>query len=397
MGPLPETARKVNAILVVVDRLSKMAHFLPCRTDITAASVAGLFVNRIFSLHGLPKSIVTDRGSTFVSEWTAEVLKRVGTRHCVSSAHHPESDGQTERVNRVLGEMLRHYVNKRYDDRDLQLPLAEFAHNNAHSSAIDSTPFFACYGKHPRTPMTAATDRQDQLGADYPMGKGPLRNDLLGVSEFVRDRQAVVRHCQPAMEAARQRMKAQVDSRRRDLSFKVGDLVSLRTKHLGTTTLPTQKLLPKYIGPFRVQKVVNPVAYKLEIPKSWRAFNVFHVSLLRPFKDNGEAVEPMSFTLIGGKDNEFEVEKVLDFRPKTLKANGAPRKVRELEFLIKWQGLPLGADDWNKFSCFNGGCNDALMELAGRFKLPDDVFLKGGNTLPAPWVEPALPTPPANE
>ena len=108
VGPMPETKRGVDTIFVVVDRLSKMAHFLPCRQDITGQQVAALFVNRIWCLHGLPKSIVTDRGPNFLNEFNSAVLKLVGTRHCVSSAYHPETDGQTERVNRVLVEMLRH-------------------------------------------------------------------------------------------------------------------------------------------------------------------------------------------------------------------------------------------------------------------------------------------------
>ena len=142
VGPLPETERGHDTILVVVDRLSKMAHFLPCKSDINAVGVADLFVERIWSLHGLPKSIVTDRGVHFVNEWNSALMRLIGTKHCVTSAYHPESDGQTERVNRVLCEMLRHYVNARHDNWDKLLPIVEFAHNNAYSSATGSTPFF---------------------------------------------------------------------------------------------------------------------------------------------------------------------------------------------------------------------------------------------------------------
>ena len=121
VGPLPLTSRHNDFIFVVVDRLSKMAHFLPCKKSIDGPGVASLFVDRIWSMHGLPKSIVTDRGTQFLNSFNKALTRLLGTRHAVSSAYHPETDGQTERVNRILNEMLRHYTNARYDDWDLKM------------------------------------------------------------------------------------------------------------------------------------------------------------------------------------------------------------------------------------------------------------------------------------
>ena len=147
VGPLPRTPRGYIFFLVVVDRLSKMAQ--PCQQDISAEQLARLLEARIFALHGMPKSIVSDRGPQFTNAWLSALYKRLGTQQWLSTAYHPESDGQTERVNRVLTEMLRHFVNKStYDNWDENLPLAEFAHNNAKSSATGYTPFYICYGKH---------------------------------------------------------------------------------------------------------------------------------------------------------------------------------------------------------------------------------------------------------
>ena len=109
-------------------------------------------------MHGFPKSIVTDRGTQFLNAFNKALVALIGTRHAVSSAYHPETDGQTERVNRVLSEMLRHYTNARYDEWDLQLPLCEFAHNNAKSSTTGMSPFFVCFGKHPLTPISAVME-----------------------------------------------------------------------------------------------------------------------------------------------------------------------------------------------------------------------------------------------
>ena len=328
VGPLPMTARNCDAVLVVVDRLSKMAHFLPCRFDMTGPQVAELFVNRVWVLHGLPSPVVTDRGPDFLNKWNAALLNIIGTKHHKSSAYHPESGGQTERTNRVLGEMLRHYVSQQYDDWDLYLPMVEFAHNNAHSSATCSTPFFICYGKHPNTPMDLVVDRTDEEARK-------LREGFPSAAEFLERRTAIVKQARMAMKSARQRMMAQTDGKCRDLKFKVGDQVSLKTSHLGTATLPSKKLFPKWMGPFTVQQVINDVAYMRQLPKTWRAHNVFHVSLLKPFIDDGEPVAPMPFNLIGGSDNQFEVKRVVDFRPKTPKQSGAQRRVKELSFCVE--------------------------------------------------------------
>ena len=141
-----------------------------------------------------------------------------------------------------------------------------------------------------------------------------------------------------AMESARQRMLAQTDGKRRELTFKVGDQVSLKTKHLGISTLPSRKSFPKWMGPFTVQRVINDAAYMLELPSTWRAHNEFHVSLLKPYVDNGEPVPPMPFNLIDGSDNQFEVQRIIDFQPKSAKKNGAARKIKELSFFVVWRG-----------------------------------------------------------
>ena len=109
--------------------------------------------------------------------------------------------------------------------------------------------------------------------------------------------------------------------------------MSLKTSHLGISSLPSRKLFWKYIGPFTVSKRVNDAAYTLELPKAWKAHPTFHVSLLKPYVSNGEAIDPLSFTLQGGKENEFEVKRIYDFEPKTKTRQGKPRKVKDLTTL----------------------------------------------------------------
>ena len=377
IGPLPKTARGHDFVLNVVDRLSKMAHFLPCKKSIDGRGVAELYASRIWSLHGQPRSIVTDRGTQFVNAFNKHLLSLLGTRHAVTSAYHPETDGQTERVNRVLSEMLRHYTNARYDDWDLHLPMCEFAHNNARSSATGMSPFYVCFGKHPLTPMSAVIDAANAAWLEDPHD----HKDFLSADKFVADKRSIVRLAQEAMEHARSRMVQQEDGKRSELTFSVGDQVSLRTKHLGINTLPSKKLFPLWMGPFTVSKVVNPAAYKIELPTHWKAHNVFHVSLLKPYISNGEAVDPQSYTLIGGKEHEYEIEQIVDFTPKTAHRSGKLRKVNELIYWVKWRGQAYGLDVKQPLQNLRNS-PEALTELALRFKLPADTFDKGSNRLP---------------
>ena len=150
-----------NAILVVVDSLSKMCKYIPTTDTATAADLAQLFIRNVFRHHGLPKSIVSDRGATFTSSWWREFLKHLGVEAKFSTAYHPQTDGQTERVNQELETYLRFYVTYMQDDWIQYLPIAEFARNNTIHSSIKVTPFFANYGYHPRfdvrVPLEAGT------------------------------------------------------------------------------------------------------------------------------------------------------------------------------------------------------------------------------------------------
>ena len=217
------------------------------------------------------------------------------------------------------------------------------------------------------------------------MGGRPCENEkFLSANQFVSHKQAIVRQAQEAMHSAQQRMKLQEDPKRKALSFQVGDQVSLKTKHLGIHTLPSKKLFPLWMGPFTVSKVVNPVAFQLELPRKWKAHNVFHVSLLKPYLSNGEAVDPQSFTLVGGQDNEFEVESILDYGPKTVHKDGKLRKVSELFFRVKWRGVQEGIEARQPYANLKNTAMQALQDLAKRHSLPPDTFEKASNRVPVP-------------
>lgn len=143
------TSSGFDSILVVVDRFSKMAIFLKSHTSASSEDLANLFVESVFSKHGLPSNIVSDRGSLFVSSFWTNLCQQLKITWNLSTAYHPESDGQTERINQILEQYLQMFVNYQQDDWSNWLPLVEFSYNNSTHSATKNSPFYTLYGRHP--------------------------------------------------------------------------------------------------------------------------------------------------------------------------------------------------------------------------------------------------------
>jgi transposase InsO family protein len=156
---LPRTASGFDAVCVFVDKLTKMCHLCPTTSEATAEDTAKLFVDYVWRYHGLPRKLVSDRGTQFVSSVFRGICSLLHINQGLSSAFHPESDGQTERLNMVMEETLRHYVNPTQDDWDRWLAVVEFALNNSVHSSTQATPFFLNYGRHPNTPLSLQTPR----------------------------------------------------------------------------------------------------------------------------------------------------------------------------------------------------------------------------------------------
>lgn len=324
---LPKTATGFTAIVVFIDRLTKMVHLAPTFDTVTAEGTADLFFNNVWKHHGLPDDLVTDRGSVFTGSYFTEVLRLVGTKHNRTTAYHPQSDGQTERVNRVLEDMLRHYVGSlRHGDWDKCLPAAEFAINNSFHESIGTTPFRLNYGRDPRLPLSIPT------------------SPIPAAARFADQMEEGLTQAKRCLQAAQQRQKVYYDSRRRDVSFQEGEEVLLSTKHINLRRTgdkgSTPKLLPKWIGPFRITTVIGKGAYKLDLPSNMKIHNVFNVALLKAYRTDGRVQPPDP--LICEEDNEeyFLIERLLDHR---IRKRG---RTQYREYLVKWQNYGSEHNSW---------------------------------------------------
>ncbi|RZK29127.1 MAG: transposase, partial [Hymenobacter sp.] len=206
-----------DAIMVVVDRFTKMAHYVPTTKDVSAEGVATLYVNRRYHHHGMPEHIITNRGAQFKSEFWSSFFNKLGVNIRMSTAYHPETDGQTERVNSVLNQYLRVYCNLLQDNWVQLLPLAEFAYNNSVHSATMVTPFMANYGINPATDLSKSVSLTDV--------PNELSERMKCIDEFLRGN----------LEHARATMKHYADRHREEsIKYRPGDKVLLSLQNIKT-------------------------------------------------------------------------------------------------------------------------------------------------------------------
>lgn len=228
---LPRTAAGYTAIVVFVDRLSKMVRLSPCTDDVSAEQLADMFVAQVVANHGVPRSVVTDCDVRFTCKFWKAFVAQLRVQHGMSTAFHPQSDGNTERVNRVLEDMLRHYIDPTQTNWDSLLPMVQFSINNSFHESINSVPFELVYGKRPYLPLDLAVPRGEESAA------------ACESAESLADRiQTAVARAKVCLQAAQQRQKAYADMHRRDLQFAVDEEVLLSTKNIKVKTAGTHKL-----------------------------------------------------------------------------------------------------------------------------------------------------------
>ena len=287
---LPKTSDGLDTIWVIVDRLTKSAHFLPIKESYKMERLTRIYIREIVRLHGVPMSIISDRDSRFTSRFWQSLQKALGTHLDMSTAYHPQTDGQSERTIQTLEDMLRACVIDFGKSWDTHLPLVEFSYNNSYHSSIKVAPFEALYGRKCRSPLCWA-----EVG-DTQLAKTLASDKALTGPEIIRETTEKIVQIRARLQASRDRQKSYADKRRKPLEFQVGDRVLLKVSPWkGVIRFGKRgKLNPRYIGPFEIVARIGPVAYKLQLPAELNSVHpVFHVSNLKKCLSDETLVIPL--------------------------------------------------------------------------------------------------------
>ncbi|KAF8701563.1 hypothetical protein RHS03_06511, partial [Rhizoctonia solani] len=304
-----------DAILVVIDSFSKFGHFIPTSKKVTAKGLADLFITHVWKLHRLPVKTVSNRGTTFTGKFLRALYQRLGIKLAFSLAYHPESDGQTERVNQFIEFYLRSYVAADHLDWTTWLPLAEYAYNNARHSTTGKTPFELVYGRNPV--MNPSNIPANVPEADH------IANTL--AKEW--------KEAESALRMTKERMAG---PRGVTLEYSIGKKVWLDGKNVELRT-NSNKLDPKRLGPFKILEKISSHAYCLKLPETLKIHNMFYVGLLskvhkspnQPFPE-----QPPPETIEG--EEEYKVEQIIDSK----------QQQGKWFYLVKWKGYGPEDNSW---------------------------------------------------
>ena len=262
---------------MIIDRLTKSAHFLPINERFSLDKLIKLYLDEIVMRHGVPVSIVSDRDPRFNSRFWRQFQEHLGTKLNMSTAYHPQTDGQSERTIQTIEDMLRVCALDFKGNWDDHLPLVEFSYNNSYHASIGMPPYEALYGRKCRSPLY-----WDEVG-----------ERKLSSPELIQQTKEKVELIRKRLVAAQDRQKKYADQNRRDMEFEPGEKVLLKVSPWkGLSRFGKKgKLSPRYIGPFEILKKVGRVAYELALPPQMQHIhNVFHISMLRKYNPDASHV-----------------------------------------------------------------------------------------------------------
>ena len=305
-----------DAVLTITDHdCSKAVLFIPCKEAMGTNELVKLYFTKVFPHYGIPKKIIFDRDPRLTSQFAKEICKELGIQQNISTAYHPQTDGQSERTNQTLETYLRIFCNEQQNDWARWLPMAQYTINSQPSHTTKIPPFELLIGVIPRAVKEASNQT-------------PLSDRRKMFEDIRRHAQEAILHSQMLLI--------------KDTAFhpfREGEQVWLDAKNLQTTH-PMHKLRSKRYGPFKISKVLSHVAYQLELPPSWKIHNMFHASYLSPFKETTEHgpnfINPPPDIIEG--QPKWEVEKVIGmcfFGQK-----------RQKQYRIRWKGYSSAHDTW---------------------------------------------------
>jgi hypothetical protein len=322
---LPESVQKssqqgFNAILTIVDRLTKYALFIPTRDDTSAADFAELFFEHVECRFGTPYGVVSDRDSRITSDFWKEVCAYKLLKRRMSTAFHPQTDGQSEALNRVVEDYLRAYTADEPTAWVNLLPLAQYAYNNSRNHTTGRSPNWFMHGFDCEIRLN--------LAANVPKGRIPAAKERVEKLHELRQ------ELRTKLISAQERMAKYYDRRHVPKQFETGQLVKLSTRHL---KLKSPKLAPRWIGPFRVLERIGGQAYRLALPDQYRRLHdVFPVQLLEGYQARNGQEETLPMPELEDPQDEWEVEEV----------RGSTRINGKRHYLVKWTGWPSEYNSW---------------------------------------------------
>ena len=292
-------AQGYDTILVVVDQLTKMVHFIPTTEKMMAEGLAKLFRDNMQKLYSLPKSIISDREPQFTAGLMRELNQMLGIKSKMSMAFYPQVDSQTERINQELEQYLRMCIDHQQEQWPDWLGTAEFVYNNKAHLSTKTSLFKANYGQDPRM--------------EFEVRK---REKYEGAEKFVAKIKEIQGEAKVALEKVQEEMRKYADRKRGEVDkYKVGDLVILSTKDLKYQIIRrrTEKLTERFVGPYKIKKIVLTNVVELELPSTIKIHLVVNISRMHKYVGQVEEQkkeQPTPVIIKGEK--EWEVEKILN-------------------------------------------------------------------------------------
>ncbi|SJL02913.1 uncharacterized protein ARMOST_06254 [Armillaria ostoyae] len=351
-----------DALLVVVDRFSKAIIPVACNKDLSAEGWARIVRDHVYARHGMPQVIISDQGPQFISKFMTELYRMLDITQNASTAFHPQTDGQTERVNQEIEKYLRIFVNFQQDDWADWLAIAEFAHNNRIHSATGRSPFMILYGRNPRI---------------VPNSPRPANSKVPTASNFSKQMTKIHKEMEKALEEAAGRMKAQYNKHKRpSQDYHARDHIWLDATNLHLPR-PKKKLDDKRIGPFKILEKTGASTYKLQLPLHWKIHPCFNEKLLTPYVPptfpNQEQLPPPPPDLIEDEE-QWEIEEVLDSKTRKVRATRGQPSTTVNDYYIKWKGWTREHNSWVTESEM-GNAKEAIADYKKKTKRNERVAI----------------------